>query len=153
MYIYIYLIITSFFISSCTFNTEKLFKVEKTIIGTNKLDILNLKIKNGKTRKSYIVKKLGPPSTTNPFNENIIYYISQDMEHELGKTRKITKLVLLEIIFDKNDYVKSFQLVEKDKIKRFVLNDSKDNKFSDNRTGFRFLKDLLDNLRRRQEID
>lgn len=153
MYIYIFLIITSFFISSCTFNTEKLFKVEKTIIGTNKLDILNLKIKNGETRKSYIIKKLGPPSTINTFNENIVYYISQDMEHELGKTGKITKLVLLEIIFDKNDYVKNFQLVEKDKIKRFVLNDSKDKKISDNRTGFRFMKDLLDNLRRRQEID
>jgi len=43
MYIYIFLIVTSFFISSCTFKTEKLFKAEKTIIGTNKLDILNLK--------------------------------------------------------------------------------------------------------------
>ena len=153
MYIYIFLIITSFFISSCTFNTEKLFKAEKTIIGTNKVDILNLKIKNGETRKSYIIKKLGPPSTINPFNENIVYYISQDMEHELGKTRKITKLVLLEIIFDKNHYVKNFQLVEKDKIKRFILNDNKDKKFSDNRTGFRFLKDILDNMRRKQEID
>ena len=153
MYIYIFLIITSFFISSCTFNTEKLFKAEKTIIGTNKLDILNLKIKNGETRKSYIIKKLGPPSTINPFNENIVYYISQDMEEELGKTGKITKLVLLEIIFDKNDYVKNFQLVEKDKIKRFVLNDSKDKNFSYDRTGFKILKNLLDNLRRRQEID
>jgi len=153
MYIYIFLIITSFFISSCTFNTEKLFKAEKTFIGTNKLDIVNLKIKTGETRKSYIIQKLGPPSTINPFNENIVYYISQDMEEELGKTGKITKLVLLEIIFDKNDYVKNFQLVEKDKIKRFVLNDSKDKKFSDNRTGFRLLKSLLDNLRRRQDID
>ena len=123
------------------------------IASANKLDIVNLKIKTGETRKSYIIQKLGPPSTINPFNKNIIYYISQDMEDELGKTGKITKLVLLEIIFDKNDYVKNFQLIEKDKIKRFVLSDSKDKKFSDNRTGFRFIKDLLDNLRRRQEID
>ena len=153
MYIYIFLIITSFFISSCTFNTEKLFKAEKTIIGTNKLDILNLKIKNGETRKSYIIKKLGPPSTINPFNENIVYYISQDMEHEIAKSNKIAKLVLLEITFDKNNYVENFQLVEKDEIKQFVLNDDEDKNLIDDRTSFNFIKNLLDNLRRKQDID
>ena len=57
MYIYILLIITTLFISSCSFETEGIFEAEKTNIGTNKLDILNLKIKKGETKKSYIINK------------------------------------------------------------------------------------------------
>ena len=153
MYIYIFLIITSFFLSTCSFDTKNLFEPETNNIGANKLDILDLKIKKGKTNKSYIIEKLGPPSIENPFNKNIIYYISQDMEHEIAKSNKIAKLLLLEIIFDKNNYVENFLLVEKDKIKQFVLNDDEDRNLTDDRTSFNFIKNLLDNLRRRQEID
>ena len=147
MYIYIFLIITSFFLSSCS------FQAEKTSIGTNKLDILNLKIKKGKTNKSHIIKKLGPPSVENPFNKNVIYYISQEMEQKVVKTNKIAKLVLLEITFDQNNYVKTFQLVQKDKIESFDLNNYEDRNLNQGRTSFNIIKTLLDNLRRRQDID
>ena len=153
MYIYIILIITSFFLSTCSFDTKNIFEPETNNIGANKLDILNLKIKKGKTNKSYIIEKLGPPSIENPFNKNIIYYISQDMEHEIAKSNKIAKLVLLEITFDKNNYVENFQLVEKDEIKQFVLNDDEDRNLTNDRTTFNFIKNLLDNLRRKQDID
>ena len=75
------------------------------------------------------------------------------MEHEIAKSNKIAKLVLLEITFDKNNYVENFQLVEKDKIKQFVLNDDEDRNLINDRTSFNFIKNLLDNLRRKQDID
>ena len=59
MYIYIILIITSFFLSTCSFDTKNIFEPETNNIGANKLDILDLKIKKGKTNKSYIIEKLG----------------------------------------------------------------------------------------------
>ena len=38
-----------------------------------------INIKKGETTKSFIIKTLGPPSFTNPYNNKNVFYISQKM--------------------------------------------------------------------------
>ena len=147
MYIRFFPIITILFLSACS------FKPEKIDTGTNSLNILNLKIKEGITNKSTIIENLGPPSIKNPFNKNVMYYVSQKMRKEIGRENQFEKIIILELHFNKNNTVKSYNLVNRENIDSFELNDLEDSQGFQDRKGFKVLKNILDNMRRKSKID
>ena len=79
-----------------------------------------------------------------------------------NEQNKINNKEFIEDIFESHEFavkrccyhpypLHNFDIIV-DKVNSLQI-DSKDKKFSNNRTGFRFLKNLLDNTRRKQEID
>ena len=78
---------------SCTVPFDK----EIVNYGSNLKSFNTIKIKKGQTSKSFIIKNLGPPSFTNPFNNKNVYYISQKMKKEIGKVNQFQEASFLEI--------------------------------------------------------
>ena len=147
MYTIILILISTIFISNCGLKPEKINS------GTNKLAILNLNLKKGETKKSTIVNSLGPPSIENPFNKDVIYYISQESDKEIGKDNQLKKITLLRITFSKNNIVTNYNLVDSQEIEKFELNELEDEQEFESRRGFKIMKTLLDNMRRKNKID
>ena len=147
MYTIFFLLISTIFISNCG------FKPEKITSGVNKISILNLNLKKGETDKATIVKNLGPPSIENPFNKNVVYYISQQSKKEIGKDNRLEKITVLQITFNKSNIVQNYNLVNSHKIDKFDLNELEDDQGFDSRRGFKIIKTLLDNMRRKSKID
>ena len=54
---------------SCSFTFDK----EIVNYGANLKSFDEIKIKKGETSKSLIIKELGPPSFTNPYNNNNVF--------------------------------------------------------------------------------
>ena len=147
MYTIILILISTFFISNCG------LKPEKVSSGTNKLAILNLSLKKGETKKSTVLKNLGPPSIENPFNKDTVYYISQQSKKEMGKDNQLEKITVLQITYNRENIVKNYNLVASQEIDKFELNELEDEQEFDSRRGFKIMKTLLDNMRRKNKID
>ena len=147
MYTIILLLISTIFISNCV------FKPEEITSGTNKLSIINLNLKKGETKKSTILKNLGPPSIENPFNKDVVYYISQESIKEIGRDNQLEKITVLQITFNKNNIVQNYNLVNSNEVDKFDLNELEDDQEFDSRRGFKIIKTLLDNMRRKNKID
>ena len=141
MYTIILILISTIFISNCGLKPEKINS------GTNKLSILNLNLKKGETKKSTILNSLGPPSIENPFNKDVIYYISQESDKEIGEDNQ------LQITFNKDNIVKNYNLVDSQQIEEFELNDLEEEQGFESRKGFKIMKTLIDNMRRKNKID
>ena len=110
-----------------------------------------LNIQEGKTSKSYIMKRLGPPSFTNPYDKNNVYYISQKMKKEIGKVNQFQEATFLEIFYNKNNKVIKFNY-KKDNLPNDINLSKLDEKsIAEDRTTFEFLRNILSNLRRRNE--
>ena len=120
MYTIILLLISTVFISNCGLTPEKVTS------GTNKLAILNLNLKKGETRKSTVLKNLGPPSIENPFNKDVVYYISQQSKKDIGRDNQLEKITVLQITFNKKNIVKDYNLLDSHKIDKFELNELED---------------------------
>ena len=60
-----------------------------------------INIKKGETSKSFVIKKLGPPSFVNPYDRKNVYYISQKMKKEIGKVNQFEETSFLEIFYNK----------------------------------------------------
>ena len=131
---------------SCSFSFDK----EIINYGSDLRSINAINIKKGETQKSFIIKKLGPPSFTNPYDKKNVYYISQEMVRKIGKVNQFQKAIFLEIIYDKDDKVVEFYYKKEDLPNDVSLSKSDEKSIAEDRTTFEFLRNILSNLRRNQ---
>lgn len=143
MYNRYFLIFFSILITSCSINQEV------TQYGYNKKFFSSFKIIEGQTSERLIIKKLGPPSFKNPYDNKNVFYVSQKMLKVIGKVNQFDNLSILEIIYDNNRVVKNYTIKENKGSNNFELNKLKDNSFTDNRKVFEVFKNVFSNLRRR----
>ena len=131
---------------SCSYSFDK----EIINYGSDLRSINAINIKKGETQKSFIIKKLGPPSFTNPYDKKNVYYISQEMVRKIGKVNQFQKAIFLEIIYDKDDKVVEFYYKKEDLPNDVSLSKSNEKSIAEDRTTFEFLRNILSNLRRNQ---
>ena len=110
-----------------------------------------INIKKGVTSKSFIIKKLGPPSFTNPYDKKNVYYISQKMKKEIGKVNQFEETSFLEIFYNENDKVAKFNYKKEKLPNNISLSKLKEKSITDDRITFEVLKNILSNLRRNNE--
>jgi outer membrane protein assembly factor BamE (lipoprotein component of BamABCDE complex) len=131
------------------FNTSCSQNIQKT--GLSNVKINEIKIEEGITTKSNLIKKYGPPVFESVFNKNTIYYVSHITGYKNLSDRKTLNLVVFEITFNNKNIV--------NKIKKYNKFDSKNVKISDknslekNNVSIQFWKDIINNLRRRKIED
>ena len=132
-----------FFNASCSQNIQK--------TGLSNVKINEIKIEEGITTKSNLIKKYGPPVFESVFNKNTVYYVSHITGYKNLSDRKTLNLVVFEITFNNKNIV--------NKIKKYNKFDSKNVKISDknslekNNVSIQFWKDIINNLRRRNIED
>ena len=132
---------------SCSFSFDK----EIVNYGPNLKSFDKLNIIKGKTSKSIIIKNLGPPSFVNPYDNKNVYYISQKMNKEIGKVNQFQEASFLEIIYDKNGKVIEFYNKKENLPNDVSLSELEEQTIAEERTTFEFLRNILSNLRRRNE--
>ena len=131
------------------FNTSCSQNIQKT--GLSNVKINEIKIEEGVTTKSNLMKKYGPPVFESVFNKNTVYYVSHITGYKNLSDRKTLNLVVFEITFDNKNIV--------NKIKKYNKFDSKNVKISNknslekNNVSIQFWKDIINNLRRRNIED
>ena len=131
------------------FNTSCSQNIQKT--GLSNVKINEIKIEEGVTTKSNLMKKYGPPVFESVFNKNTVYYVSHITGYKNLSDRKTLNLVVFEITFNNKNIV--------NKIKKYNKFDSKNVKISDknslekNNVSIQFWKDIINNLRRRNIED
>lgn len=135
------------FLLSCSFQFNK----EIVNHGSNLKSIDKIIINEGKTEKSFIINKLGPPSFTNPFNQKNVFYISQEMKKEIGKVNQFKEVGYLEIFYNENDKVIKFNYKKDNLPYNTDLSKLNDNSIAEDRTTFEFFKNIFSNLRRRTD--
>ena len=142
-YLKFILILAVFFNASCSQNIQK--------TGLSNVKINEIKIEEGITTKSNLIKKYGPPVFESVFNKNTVYYVSHITGYKNLSDRKTLNLVVFEITFNNKNIV--------NKIKKYNKFDSKNVKISDknslekNNVSIQFWKDIINNLRRRNIED
>ena len=132
---------------SCSFSFDK----EIINYGPDLKSFNEIKIIKGKTNKSFIIKQLGPPSFTNPYNNKNVFYISQEMKKEIGKVNQFQEANFLEILYNENDKVVKYNYKKENLPNDIHLSELNEKSIAENRTTFEFLKNILNNLRRRNE--
>ena len=110
-----------------------------------------INIKKGITSKSYIIKKLGPPSFTNPYDKKNVYYISQKMKKEIGKVNQFEETNILEIFYNENNKVVKFNFKKENLPNNTNLSKLDEKSIADDRKTFEMLKNIFSNLRRKTE--
>ena len=110
-----------------------------------------LNIKKGETSKSFIVKKLGPPSFINPYDRKNVYYISQKMKKEIGNVSQFEETRFLEILYNEYDKVVEFSFKKENLPNDISLSKLNQKSITDDRTSFEVLRNILSNLRRNNE--
>jgi len=131
------------------FNTSCSQNIQKT--GLSNIKINEIKIEEGITTKSNLMKKYGPPVFESVFNKNTVYYVSHVTGYKNLSDRKTLNLIVFEITFNNKNIV--------NKIKKYNKFDSKNVKISDknslekNNVSIQFWKDIINNLRRRNIED
>jgi len=142
-YLKFILILVIFFNASCS------QKIQKT--GLSSVKINEIRIEEGITTKSILMKKYGPPVFESVFNKNTVYYVSHVTGYKNLSDRKTLNLVVFEITFnDKNivNKIKKYNELDSKNIKI-----SKKNSLEKNNTSIQFWKDIINNLRRRNVED
>lgn len=142
-YLKFILILTVFFNASCS------QKIQKT--GLSSVKINEIKIEEGITTKSNLIKKYGPPVFDSVFNQNTIYYVSHVTGYKNLSDRKTLNLVVFEITFNDKNIVKTIKKYNKFDSKNVKI--SKKNSLEKNNTSIQFWKDIINNLRRRNVED
>ena len=136
-----------FLLISCSFSFDKEIVNHGPDLKTfDKIDIIK-----GKTTKSFIIKKIGPPSFTNPYNYNNVFYISQEMKKEIGKVNQFQETNILEIFYNDNDKIIEFNFKKKNLPNDVGLSKLNEKSIAEERTTFELLKNIFSNLRRRNE--
>ena len=110
-----------------------------------------INIKKGETSKSFILKRLGPPSFTNPYDKRNVYYIAQKMKKEIGKVNQFGETGFLEILYNENDKVVEFNYKKENLTNDFSLSKSDEKSSANDRTIFEIFRNILSNLRRNNE--
>jgi len=135
------------FLVSCSFSFDK----EIINYGPNLKTFNVVKVIKGKTTKSFIIKQLGPPSFTNPYDNKNVFYISQEMKKEIGKVNQFQEASFLEIFYNENDKVIEYNYKKENLPNNINLSELDEKSIGEDRTTFEFLKNILSNLRRRNE--
>ena len=134
-----FLILIMFFLVGCV--------ETKQINGIRFDKIKNFNIEIGKTSKSLLISKYGPPYFESPFKKSIIYYISQNTVYKNLSTPQVEKMILYQIYLDENGIVTKFNKYnEKDMVNLEIMQDGKEKKENTLRTLF---KQMINNLQRR----
>ena len=110
-----------------------------------------INIKKGKTEKSFIIKKLGPPSFINPFDKKNVYYISQKMKKEIGNVNQFEEASFLEIFYNENDKVVEYNFKKQNLPNNVSLSKLNEKSIGNDRTSFEVLRNILSNLRRNNQ--
>ena len=132
---------------SCSLSFDK----EIINYGPNLKTFNKIEIIKGKTSKSFIIKQLGPPSFTNPYNNKNVFYISQQMNKEIGKVNQFKEASILEIYYNENNIIIEYNYKKENLPNDINLSELDEKSFEENRTTFEFFKNILSNLRRRNE--
>ena len=132
---------------SCSLSFDK----EIINYGPNLQTFNEIKIIKGKTSKSFILKQLGPASFTNPYNNKNVFYISQKMNKEIGKVNQFKEASFLEILYDENDKISDYNFKKENLPNDFNISELNEKSITENRATFEFFKNILSNLRRRNE--
>ena len=136
-YVKFFIIFIILFFSSCSKNIQK--------NGLSITKINQIKIKIGKTSKSDLNNKYGPPVFESIFNNNIIYYASHTSSYLNFNPRKTKQLIVFKIILDNNNIVRNVQKYTEKKAKDIVI--SKMNTNDKDNKGI-FWKQILNNMKR-----
>ena len=142
-YLKFILILAVFFNSSCS------QKIQKT--GLSSVKINEIKIEEGITTKSILMKKYGPQVFESVFNKNTVYYVSHITGYKNLSDRKTLNLVVFEITFNNKNIVNKIKKYNKFDSKNVKI--SKKNFLEKNNASVRFWKDIINNLRRRNIED
>ena len=142
-YLKFILIFAVFFNASCS------QKIQKT--GLSSVKINEIKIEEGITTKSNLIKKYGPPVFESVFNQNTVYYVSHVTGYKNLSDRKTLNLVVFEITFNDKNIVNKVKKYNKFDSKNVKI--SKKNSLEKNNTSIQFWKDIINNLRRRNVED
>ena len=113
-YLKFILILVVIFNASCSQNIQK--------TGLSNIKINEIKIKEGITTKSNLMKKYGPPIFESIFNKNTVYYVSNITGYKNLSDRKTLNLIVFEITFNNKNIV--------NKVKKYNKFDSKNVKIS-----------------------
>ena len=105
-------------------------------------------IKKGDTSKSFLIKKLGPPSFINPYDKKNVYYIAQKMTKEIGKVNQFEETSFLEIFYDENDKVVDFKYKKINLTNSISLSKLDEESIADDRKTFEVLRNIFSNLAR-----
>ena len=132
-----------FFNASCSQNIQK--------TGLSNVKINEIKIEEGITTKSNLIKKYGPPVFESVFNKNTVYYVSHITGYKNLSDRKTLNLVVFEITFDNNNIVNKINKYNKFDSKNVKI--SNKNSLEKNNVSIQFWKDIINNLRRRNIED
>ena len=132
---------------SCSFSFDK----EIINYGPILKSFDKINIKKGKTSKSFVIKKLGPPSFVNPYDRKNVYYISQKMKKEIGNVNQFEEASFLEIFYDENDKVVEFNFKKENLPNNITLSKLNEKSIADNRTSFEILRNIFSNLRRNND--
>ena len=135
-----------FLLVSCSLSFDK----EIINHGTNLKSFNLIDIKKGKTSKSSIIKSLGLPSFTNPYDNKNVFYISQVMKKEIGKVNQFHKASFLEILYNENDKVIEFNYKKEILPNDISLSELDEKSIASDRKTFEFFKNILSNLRRNE---
>lgn len=109
-----------------------------------------INIKTGETSKSFVIKKLGPPSFINPYDRKNVYYISQKMKKEIANVNQFEEAIFLEIFYNEKDKVVKFNFKKENLPNNISLSKLGEKPMAD-RTSFEVLRNLLSNLRRNNQ--
>ena len=142
-YLKFILILVIFFNASCS------QKIQKT--GLSSVKINEIKIEEGITTKSNLIKKYGPPVFDSVFNKNTVYYVSHVTGYKNLSDRKTLNLVVFEITFNDKNIVNKIKKYNELDTKNVKI--SKKNSIEKNNTSIQFWKDIINNLRRRNVED
>ena len=139
----IILILAVFFNVSCSQTIQQ--------TGISSVKINEIKIEQGVTSKSVLIKKYGPPVFESVFNKNTVYYVSHVTGYKNLSDRKTLNLVVFEITFNDKNIVKKIKKYNELDSKNVKI--SKKNSLEKNNTSIQFWKDIINNLRRRNVED
>ena len=142
-YLKFILILAIFFNVSCS------QKIQKT--GLSNIKINEIIIEEGITTKSILMKKYGPPVFESVFNKNTVYYVSHVTGYKNLSDRKTLNLVVFEITFNDKNIVNKIKKYNELDTKNVKI--SKKNSIEKNNTSIQFWKDIINNLRRRNDGD
>ena len=137
------------FILAVFFNASCSQKIQKT--GLSSVKINEMKIKEGITTKSILMKKYGPPVFESVFNKNTVYYVSHISSYKNLNQRKTLNLVVFEITFNDKNIVNKIKKYNEFDSKNVEI--SKKNSLEKNNSSIQFWKDIINNLRRRNVED
>ena len=142
-YLKFIVILVIFFNASCSQNIQK--------TGFSSVKINEIKVEEGITTKSILIKKYGPPVFESVFNKNTVYYVSHISGYKNLSDRKTLNLDVFEITFNDKNIVNKIKKYNEFDSKNIKI--SKKNSLEKNNTSIQFWKDIINNLRRRNVQD